>query len=239
MRRCAVRLAVLVGLTVTVITLLLNTVSAEISRGGVSSQQLVPEKKTLNLAGIFPISGTEGWQGGQACLPAAQMAEEDVNAREDLLSGYILHMTWNDSKCEPGLGARVMYDLLYNKPQKLMLIGGCSTVCTTIAEAARMWNLMVLSYGSSSPALSDRKRFPTFFRTHPSATVHNPTRIKLFQLYGWTRIAILQQAEEVFISTVKDMEERCKQAGIEILTRQSFLTDPSESVKNLRRPDAR
>ena len=39
--------------------------------------------------------------------------------------------------------------------------------------------------------------------------------------------------------TVKDMEERCKQAGIEILTRQSFLTDPAESVKNLRRPDAR
>uniref|UniRef100_A0A1A9ZMX2 Receptor ligand binding region domain-containing protein n=1 Tax=Glossina pallidipes TaxID=7398 RepID=A0A1A9ZMX2_GLOPL len=106
--------------------------------------------------------------------------------------------------CEPGLGASVMYNLLYNKPQKLMLLAGCSTVCTTVAEAAKMWNLIVLCYGASSPALSDRSRFPTLFRTHPSATVHNPTRIKLMKKFGWSRIAILQQAEEVFISTLFD-----------------------------------
>jgi len=111
-----------------------------------------------------------------------------------------------------------------------MLLAGCSTVCTTVAEAAKMWNLIVVSeicitpewleyihtyfeilylhatapsqlcYGASSPALSDRKRFPTLFRTHPSATVHNPTRIKLMKKFGWSRVAILQQAEEVFIS---------------------------------------
>lgn len=127
-------------------------------------------------------------------------------------------------QCEPGLGASVMYNLLYYKPHKLMLLAGCSTVCTTVAEAAKMWNLVVVSnhclsssklnnkngrsnelffqlcYGASSPALSDRNRFPTLFRTHPSATVHNPTRIKLLQKFGWSRVAILQQAEEVFIS---------------------------------------
>ncbi|XP_023288491.1 gamma-aminobutyric acid type B receptor subunit 1 [Orussus abietinus] len=132
-----------------------------------------------------------------------------------------------------------MYDLLYNQPQKLMLLAGCSTVCTTVAEAAKMWNLVVLCYGASSPALSDRNRFPTLFRTHPSATVHNPTRIKLLQKFGWSRVAILQQAEEVFISTVEDLEARCKEAGIEIVTRQSFLSDPSDAVRNLRRQDAR
>lgn len=61
-------------------------------------------------------------------------------------------------------------------------------------------NYLQLCYGASSPALSDRSRFPTLFRTHPSATVHNPTRIKLMQKFGWSRVAILQQAEEVFIS---------------------------------------
>ncbi|EDS38917.1 GABA receptor [Culex quinquefasciatus] len=142
-------------------------------------------------------------------------------------------------KCEPGLGASVMYNLLYNAPQKLMLLAGCSTVCTTVAEAAKMWNLVVLCYGASSPALSDRSRFPTLFRTHPSATVHNPTRIKLMQKFGWSRVAILQQAEEVFISTVEDLETRCKEAGIEIVTRQSFLSDPTDAVRNLRRQDAR
>ena len=60
--------------------------------------------------------------------------------------------------------------------------------------------LSQLSYGSSSPALSNRQRFPTFFRTHPSATLHNPTRVQLFQKWKWTKIATIQQTTEVFTS---------------------------------------
>ncbi|XP_012349209.1 gamma-aminobutyric acid type B receptor subunit 1 isoform X2 [Apis florea] len=193
----------------------------------------------LHIGGIFPIGGKGGWQGGQACMPAVNLALDDVNHNKNLLPGFILKLHSNDSQCEPGLGASVMYNLLYYKPHKLMLLAGCSTVCTTVAEAAKMWHLVVLCYGASSPALSDRNRFPTLFRTHPSATVHNPTRIKLLQKFDWSRVAILQQAEEVFISTVEDLEARCKEAGIEIVTRQSFLSDPSDAVRNLRRQDAR
>lgn len=74
--------------------------------------------------------------------------------------------------------------------------------------------------------------------------------------FGWSKVAILQQAEEVFISvcrflisqkyfyksffqTVEDLENRCLEEGIEIVTRQSFLSDPSDAVRNLRRQDAR
>lgn len=203
---------------------------------GVQQQQHL---KSLYIAAVFPMKGHGGWLGGQGCLPAALMALEDVNQRSDLLIGYKLEIDWRDSQCNPGLAATVMYDLLYNEPQKLMLLGGCSIVCSTVAEAAKMWNLVVISYGSSSPALSNRKRFPTFFRTHPSATIHNPTRIKLFQKFSWSRIAIIQEAEEVFTSTGEDLEARCKEAHIEIVTRQSFLTDPTDAVKNLVRQDAR
>ncbi|XP_049954039.1 gamma-aminobutyric acid type B receptor subunit 1 isoform X1 [Schistocerca serialis cubense] len=204
-----------------------------------SAAHIENDDNVLHIGGIFPIGGKGGWQGGQACEPAANLALEDVNARPDLLPGFTLKLHWNDSECEPGLGASVMYNLLYNNPQKVMLLAGCSTVCTTVAEAAKMWNLVVLCYGASSPALSDRNRFPTLFRTHPSATVHNPTRIKLMEKFGWSRVAILQQAEEVFISTVEDLEARCKESNIEIVTRQSFLSDPADAVRNLRRQDAR
>ncbi|KAG7188036.1 hypothetical protein KM043_013204 [Ampulex compressa] len=207
---------------------------------GSAVSSLPPEDdNVLHIGGIFPIAGEGGWQGGQACMPAVNLALDDVNREKNLLPGFTLKLHSNDSECEPGLGASVMYNLLYYKPHKLMLLAGCSTVCTTVAEAAKMWNLVVLCYGASSPALSDRNRFPTLFRTHPSATVHNPTRIKLLQKFGWSRVAILQQAEEVFISTVEDLEARCKEAGIEIVTRQSFLSDPSDAVRNLRRQDAR
>lgn len=52
----------------------------------------------LHIGGIFPIGGADGWQGGQACMPAAKMALEDVNRRKDLLPGYVLKLHSNDSQ---------------------------------------------------------------------------------------------------------------------------------------------
>lgn len=42
-----------------------------------------------------------------------------------------------------------------------------------------------------------------------------------------------------YLQTVEDLESRCKESGIEIVTRQSFLSDPTDAVRNLRRQDAR
>lgn len=195
--------------------------------------------QTLHIAGLFPMSGTGGWIGGSGCLPAALMALDDVNAREDLLPGYKLELTYKDSQCNPGKAARYMYDMIYHPPKKVILVCGCSTVCSIVAESAYMWNLIVVGYGSSSPALSDRSRFPTFFRTHPSATIHNPTRIKLFEKYGWSRVAIILETEEVFIETARDLEQRCRASKIQLLTRISFVRQPADAMDNLKRADPR
>ncbi|XP_042202554.1 gamma-aminobutyric acid type B receptor subunit 1-like [Callorhinchus milii] len=194
-------------------------------------------KRRLYIGALFPMKGA--WPGGQACLPAASMALRHVNNRQDILPGYQLQLIHHDSMCNPGKSTKYLYELLYNDPIKIILMPGCSSVSTLVAEAARMWNLIVLSYGSSSPALSNRQRFPTFFRTHPSATLHNPTRVQLFKRWGWTKIATIQQTTEVFTSTLDDLEQRVKEAGIEISVRQSFLSDPMVAVKNLKRQDAR
>uniref|UniRef100_A0A8B9HDS8 Gamma-aminobutyric acid type B receptor subunit 1 n=1 Tax=Astyanax mexicanus TaxID=7994 RepID=A0A8B9HDS8_ASTMX len=197
----------------------------------------VAGKKKLYIGALFPMSG--GWPGGQACLPSAQMALDLVNNRSDILPDYELELIHYDSMCDPGEATKLLYDLLYTEPIKIVLMPGCSSVSTLVAEAARMWNLIVFSYGSSSPALSNRQRFPTFFRTHPSATLHNPTRVRLFQKWNWSKIATIQQTTEVFTSTLDDLEQRVKEAQIEISVRQSFLTDPAVAVKNLKRQDAR
>lgn len=52
----------------------------------------------LHIGGIFPMQGEGGWQGGQACMPAAELALADVNARPDLLPGYKLRLHSNDSQ---------------------------------------------------------------------------------------------------------------------------------------------
>merc|ERR1719211_242052 len=94
------------------------------------------EKKQIYLAGTFPIGGSEGWQGGQACLPAALLALEDVNNNKDILTNYHINLATKDDECDSGLGAYRLYELIYQeKDQKVIIISGCSTVCTTLAEA--------------------------------------------------------------------------------------------------------
>ena len=65
-------------------------------------------------------------------------------------------------QCMPGLGMNVLYELLYNKPTKIMLLGpGCSVVSTFVGQAARMWNLIVVSthfWFSMATALATRFR---------------------------------------------------------------------------------
>lgn len=55
----------------------------------------VAGKKKLYIGALFPMSG--GWPGGQACLPAAQMALELVNNRTDILPDYELELIYYDS----------------------------------------------------------------------------------------------------------------------------------------------
>ncbi|KAG5676273.1 hypothetical protein PVAND_006121 [Polypedilum vanderplanki] len=52
----------------------------------------------LHIGGIFPIAGKGGWQGGQACMPAAYLALEDVNKKKDLLPDFQLTLHNNDSE---------------------------------------------------------------------------------------------------------------------------------------------
>lgn len=56
------------------------------------------------------------------------------------------------SQCKPGLGTKVLYELLYNKPTKLLVLTGCSIVSTFVAQAAKMWKLVVVSYSRMAAA---------------------------------------------------------------------------------------
>ncbi|KFO57428.1 Gamma-aminobutyric acid type B receptor subunit 1, partial [Corvus brachyrhynchos] len=115
-------------------------------------------------------------------------------------------------QCDPGQATKFLYELLYNDPIKIILMPGCSSVSTLVAEAARMWNLIVVSQAGTPPAPPNRQRFPTFFRTHPSATLHNPTRVQLFKKWGWTKIATIQQTTEVFTSVRTPKPSRCSRS---------------------------
>ena len=55
-----------------------------------------------------------------------------------------------------------------------------------------------LSYASSSPTLSDRKRFPNFFRVIAPDQTLNAAKVALMEKFNWKKVATINQALEFF-----------------------------------------
>eukprot|EP00058_Branchiostoma_floridae_P015472 XP_002600960.1 hypothetical protein BRAFLDRAFT_79158 [Branchiostoma floridae] len=62
-----------------------------------------------------------------------------------------------------------------------------------------------VSYASTSPALSDRKLFPTFFRTEAPDSSHNAARRAFIQYFDWQNVAVLYQDQEMFSFVREEM----------------------------------
>ena len=58
--------------------------------------------------------------------------------------------------------------------------------------------ILQLSYGSSSPILSDRNRFPNFFRLGGPDQKLNPAKIAVMREFNWKKVATINQALEFF-----------------------------------------
>ena len=55
-----------------------------------------------------------------------------------------------------------------------------------------------LSYSAESTVLSDKSRFPRFFRNVPPGTTHNPARVQLMKMFGWRKAYILHREQEFY-----------------------------------------
>ena len=61
---------------------------------------------------------------------------------------YIFHRLPHGVRlqCDPGYAAEAFYDLIYRKPQLIMLVAtSCSEVAKTLGEIVSYWNLLLVS----------------------------------------------------------------------------------------------
>ncbi|KAJ8044813.1 Gamma-aminobutyric acid type B receptor subunit 1 [Holothuria leucospilota] len=192
----------------------------------------------LFLSALFSLNGI-GWNVS-GLLVTADLALKHVNDNPDILPGYRLFMAPADSECNDGVGIQKFFDQLFQSPTKLAVIGpGCSVAAQPIASTAHFWNLNVISPSASSPALSNRLRFPKFFRLISSETVLNPPSVSLTSLYKWNRVATIHQNIEIFTLTIADLLIRLKQKNITIISSESFDEDPTNQLENLKKQDAK
>ncbi|KAL3991763.1 torsin-1 [Sarotherodon galilaeus] len=77
-------------------------------------------------------------------------------------------------------------------PPVLGIVGDhYSTFSIAISSVLSLYNIPIVSYFATCSCLSDRQRFPTFFRTIPSDAFQVRAMIQILKHFGWTWIGLL------------------------------------------------
>ncbi|XP_058814288.1 gamma-aminobutyric acid type B receptor subunit 2 [Topomyia yanbarensis] len=199
--------------------------------------------REVSILGLFELSTRHGVRKeGYSELAAAQLAVRHIN-RRGLLLGYTLKLLTNDTKCDPGVGIDRFFHALYTHQDKriIMVLGSaCSEVTESLAKVVPYWNIVQVSFGSTSPALSDRREFPLFYRTVAPDSSHHSARIAFIKYFGWDTVATFSENEEGHSLAINDLVTELERANITCAATISFAeTDFKEQLKLLRDKDIR
>ncbi|XP_078060052.1 extracellular calcium-sensing receptor-like [Mustelus asterias] len=129
-------------------------------------------------------------------------AIEEINNDPTLLPNITLGYKIYDSCATPALALRAALTILNGQEENVTLlkcnegssvhavIGDAgSTQSIAIARTVGLFGIPMISYFSSCVCLSDKKEFPTFFRTVPSDYFQVAAFVQLVKHFGWTWLA--------------------------------------------------
>ncbi|XP_025088236.1 gamma-aminobutyric acid type B receptor subunit 1-like [Pomacea canaliculata] len=203
------------------------------------------EEGVLYIGGIFELTNNPHSASPRSELDAALLAIRHVNEQR-IVPGYRLHLVYNDSKCDAGVGTDVFYDMIYRMPpgRRITMVMGssCTEVSKTLAEIAPYWNLVLISYGETSPALGDREKYKTFFRLALADSALVPARRMFIRNFGWKTVAVLYEDNEMFSLAMNDIGEDLGIHNISVAASLSFkdaTVEIKEKLQEIKEMDLR
>lgn len=131
----------------------------------------------------------------------------------------MLQVDWilRDDYCEPMRGMQVAVEMWGAVNDLDAMIGpGCSVVCQPLALLAAAWKIPIISWGASSPDLSDKNIYPTFFRLEAPFSARAPVFDSIADMFGWKKIGILVTIMDVYRLTAIAVKEEMERQGKEV-----------------------
>ncbi|XP_006808573.2 extracellular calcium-sensing receptor-like, partial [Neolamprologus brichardi] len=117
-------------------------------------------------------------------------------------------------------------------PPVLGLVGDhYSTFSIAISSVLSLYNIPIVSYFATCSCLSDRQRFPTFFRTIPSDAFQVRAMIQILKHFGWTWIGLLVSDDDYGLHVAQSFQSDLAKSGDGCLAYLEILpwdSDPSE-----------
>ncbi|XP_057183583.1 extracellular calcium-sensing receptor-like [Triplophysa rosa] len=126
-----------------------------------------------------------------------------------------------------------LHDQSCSKPPFVHAIVGPSgsTATTGTASLVGPFNIPVVSHFATCACLSDRKRFPSFFRTIPSDYYQSKALAQLVKHFGWTWVGTVRSRNDYGNNGIAEFEKIAEQEGICIEYSEAIIrTDPKEQL---------
>ncbi|XP_072895170.1 extracellular calcium-sensing receptor-like [Hemitrygon akajei] len=174
-------------------------------------------------------------------------AIEEINQNENLLPGITLGYQIHDDCASSTIASKAALDLINGKEElieypectgssNVAAIVGCgpSTNSIVTARAIGSFGIPLVSYYSTCSCLSDKKEYPTFFRTIPSDQYQSKLLAELVKTFGWTWIGTIRSNTDYGNFGMQGFMEHVEKFGICIAYSESFYrTDPAQKISNV------
>ncbi|XP_035240474.1 extracellular calcium-sensing receptor-like [Anguilla anguilla] len=172
-------------------------------------------------------------------------ATEEINNRTDLLPGVSLGYKIHDSCASPIFATRAAMTMMNGYEDTLSdtscstpavvpaIIGtSVSTDAIAIAGTVGLFQIPLISHFSTCACLSNRKVFPTFFRTIPSDYYQSRALAQLVKHFGWTWIGAVRGDDDYGNNGMATFIKAAEQEGICIeYSEKIHLTEPDKLLK--------
>ncbi|XP_043558920.1 extracellular calcium-sensing receptor-like [Chiloscyllium plagiosum] len=154
-------------------------------------------------------------------------AIEEINNDPLLLPNITLGYKIYDSCATPVLALRAALTILNGQDENVTLLkcrGGSSvhaliadagsTQSIAIARTVGIFGIPMVSYFSSCTCLSNKKQFPTFFRTVPSDYFQVTAFVQLVKHFGWTWLAVFGSNDDYGHLGISTFVEQVTKVGV-------------------------
>ena len=103
-----------------------------------------------------------------------------------------------------------------------------SDVSVAVANLLRVFNIPQVSYGSTTPVLSDKDLYGYFFRTVPSNSYQGRAMVDVVRHFGWTYVMTVYSAGEYGEKGMEKFYDEAERAGLCIAKRKKLPPFPTE-----------
>ncbi|XP_059842246.1 extracellular calcium-sensing receptor-like [Hypanus sabinus] len=174
-------------------------------------------------------------------------AIEEINQNENLLPGITLGYQIHDDCASSTIASKAALALINGEQESIeypertgssnvaAIIGcGPSTNSIVTARTIGSFGIPMVSYYSTCSCLSNKKEYPTFFRTIPSDQYQSKILAELVRTFGWTWIGTIRSNTDYGNFGMQGFVEHAEKFGICIAYSESFYrTDPAQKISKV------